>query len=62
MIIFSYINDNYVTDDMTSSKVSFVYTVENDDATLTAVIQHFECFLKSAGYNLNGKIIDVIEK
>jgi hypothetical protein len=62
MISFCYNNDNYVTDDMTNSKVSFVYTVDNNDATLTAVIQHFEQFLKCVGYNLDGKMVEVVEK
>lgn len=61
MITFSYNNDDYLTDDMSSSKVSFVYSVDND-ATLTAVIQHFEQFLKCVGYNFDGKVIDIVDK
>lgn len=62
MISFCYSNENYVTDDMSKSKVSFVYTVDNNDATLTAVIQHFEQFLKCVGYNLDGKTVEVVDK
>jgi hypothetical protein len=62
MITFSYKNDDYVHEDMTSTAVDMVYTVNNTDMTLPNLLYHFENFIKCAGYNLNNKMIDTVEK
>jgi hypothetical protein len=63
MIKFTYTNPKYLAEvGGDTSSVDIIYTVNNVDVTLNDLLCHFEMFLKSIGYNMDNKYIDVYER
>lgn len=62
MYQFVYENNDFTTDTLNCNNVKIVYTISSQDVTVTDMVQHFETWLRSVGYVLDNKMIDIVDR